>query len=203
MTGFGLFSDPARRAVCQGLVNLLRTATNKGGNNLVPRSHLRFQELSDKYSETGLKPDTGVIIRNNPSELAGAIKVQMFPGDALVWDDRTIHGNGPGIGVGPTEPELERAAVLCSMYPRSLVAAPIILESRQIAIAKGFTGGTGGWCGHNPIWETNGNQGGGGRMEPPTEEQVLQFRSDRNPRFRVGGFGVGDHSLTPEQLALV
>ena len=51
--------------------------------------------------------------------------------------------------------------------------------------------------------ETMADQGGGGRMEPPTEEQVLEFRSNRNPRFRVGGFGAGDFTLTPEQLALV
>jgi hypothetical protein len=86
--------DPKRRAVCQGLVNLLPTAAHKGGNVLVPRSHHRYHELSQKYSDHGLKPDTGDIIQNNPEEIAGAIKVEMLPGDALVWDDRTIHGNG-------------------------------------------------------------------------------------------------------------
>ena len=114
--------DPYRRAVCQGLVNLLPTAANKGGNVLVPRSHGRFHALAQRFSADGRKPDTGDIIQNNPEEIAGAIKVQMFPGDALVWDDRTIHGSGPGVGAGPTAPELERAAVLCSMYPRVLTA---------------------------------------------------------------------------------
>ncbi len=192
--------DPGRRAVCQGLVNLLPTAAHKGGNVVVPRSHRRYHELSQKYSQNGLKPNTGDIIQNNPEELAGAIRVEMYPGDALVWDDRTIHGNGPGVGPGPTDPELERAAVLCSMYPRSL-AAPEVLKSRVVAIANGYTGGTGGWCGHNPCYETNGNQGGGGR-DQPTNEEIEAWRKSLNPRFRIGGV-TRDHELTVEQMALV
>ena len=104
------------------------------------------------------------------------------------------------MGPGSMEPELERAAVLCSMFPRAL-ASPTVLESRQIAIDRGFTGGTGGWCGHNPCYETNGNQGGGGR-DPPTEEEVEQWRGGLNPRFRVGGV-TRDHELTPAMMALV
>ena len=95
---------------------------------------------------------------------------------------------------------MERCAVLCSMYPRALTPAEV-LESRQIAIAKGFTGGTGGWCGHNPCWETNGNQGGGGRAQP-TAEEVEKWRASLNPRFRVGRVGV-DHQLSDAQMALV
>lgn len=192
--------DPERRAVCQGLVNLLPTAAHKGGNVVVPRSHCRYRELSEKYSENGLKPNTGDIMRSHPEELAGAIRVEMFPGDALVWDDRTIHGSGPGVGAGATDPELERAAVLCSMYPRSL-ATQTVLESRKLAIAKGYTGGTGGWCGHNPCYETNGNQGAGGRA-PPTGEEIAAWRASLNPRFRIGGV-TRDHDLTADQMALV
>ena len=191
--------DPHERAVCQGLVNLLPTAANKAGNVVVPRSHQRYAALA-LQTEAGLKPDTGDIIKHSPEEIAGAIKVQMFPGDALTWDDRTIHGSGPGVGQGPSEPELERAAVLCSMYPRARTPSGV-LKSRQIAIANGFTGGTGGWCGHNPCWETNGNQGGGG-SRAPTAEEVESWRAGLNPRFRVGGV-TRDHELTEEQMALV
>jgi hypothetical protein len=60
-----------------------------------------------------------------------------------IGDDRTIHGSGPGVGARPTSPELERAAVLVSMYPRAL-AKPAVLASRVRAIELGWSGGGGG-----------------------------------------------------------
>jgi hypothetical protein len=49
------------------------------------------------------------------------------------------------------------------------------------------------------MYETNGNQGGGGRSGPWPEEDVEGWRAQMNPRFRVGR----PPQLTPAQLALV
>ena len=190
--------DPGARAYCQGLVNLVPTAPNRAGNVVVPRSHRRYQKLARQYSKDGLKPDCQLIVDKYPQELRGAIRAQMQAGDALIWDDRTIHGSGPGIGPGPTEPELERAAVLVSMYPRAR-ARPAVLASRVRAIEFGWSGGGGGWCGHNQLYETNGNQGGGGRSGPWPEENVARWKRGLNPRFAIRG----PPTLTPEQRAVV
>ena len=76
--------DPAARAYCQGLVNLIPTALNRAGNVLVPRSHARYGELSRKFSADGLKPDVGRIAEHHPHELVSPPLPSLLPAVDIV-----------------------------------------------------------------------------------------------------------------------
>lgn len=122
----------------QGLVNLLPVTAASGGNTLVPKSHLSFDDLEDKYPElvANLKSELFMIPKDDPV-LEDHMSPLLEPGDLLLWDSRTIHCNCPGTGDGE-EAKLLRAASLITMVPRSK-ATEEVLEKRREACRSAMT----------------------------------------------------------------
>ena len=57
--------------------------------------------------------------RERPEIFREVINAHLEAGDVFLWTDETLHQACPGRGVGPTEPELMRAAVYVCMSPKS------------------------------------------------------------------------------------
>ena len=141
----------------QGFVNLRPTSAATGGNYVVPRSHLVYEELEAfrksladdlQYSGARAHPDFyELVARERPELFEQVISAHLEPGDVFLWTDMTLHQACPGRGVGPTEPELMRAAVYVCMSPTSK-ATPAILEQRRLAVHYN-TGN--GHTAHHPV----------------------------------------------------
>ena len=75
----------------------------------------------------GSRPDLARLLAADP-QLAGSVRlVRLQPGDLMLWDDRTIHGNAPGRAPAHGQPppptaELARASVFVSMSPLALMS---------------------------------------------------------------------------------
>ena len=82
-----------------------------------------------------------------------AIIAHVEPGDALLWDDRMLHGNCPGIAPpsGPDSPllqkQLARAGAVVNMSPKKW-ASEEALQTRRLATERGVGNGH---RSHHPI----------------------------------------------------
>jgi hypothetical protein len=65
-----------------------------------------------------------------------------FPARAVLWDDRTLHCNAPGVGEAPATAELLRACCYVCMTPKAN-ASPEVIAGRHRAVELGW--GTGGY----------------------------------------------------------
>jgi len=125
----------------QGLVNLLPMHPSIGGNVLIPKSHMDFPNIKDKYPERVAKVPRQIdhfrYPANDPLLTTGAknhpIMCHLEVGDMLLWDSRTIHCSGPGLEDPATaDPVLARAVSLVCMMPRSLCPEEV-MEIRKRA----------------------------------------------------------------------
>jgi len=123
----------------QGLVNLLPMDETTGGNVLIPKSHLDFPNLINKYpykisiipkdiDHFRYPPNDPLLINNNNKPIMCHLEV----GDLLLWDSRTIHCSGPGLADPSPRTQLMRAISLVCMMPRH--KCPIdIIKDRKLA----------------------------------------------------------------------
>jgi ectoine hydroxylase-related dioxygenase (phytanoyl-CoA dioxygenase family) len=124
----------------QGLVNLLPTSPETGGNIVAPGSHRLFEHIPEQYSERldRIHPsidhfrfpnDDPNLTENQP------IMCHMEAGDLLLWDSRTIHCSAPSLTTPNKCNGLLRAASLVCMMPRAKSNSGVI-EKRKDAVAK-------------------------------------------------------------------
>ena len=124
----------------QGLVNLLPTSPETGGNIVVPGSHRLFEHIPEQYSERldrihpsidhfRFPKDDPNLTENQP------IMCHMEAGDLLLWDSRTIHCSAPSLTTPSKCNGLLRAASLVCMMPRAKSNSAVI-EKRKDAVAK-------------------------------------------------------------------
>ena len=130
---------PGKHCV-QGLVNLLPTSPETGGNVVIPGSHRLFEKIPEQYTERldRIHPsidhfrfpnDDENLVQNQP------IMCHMEAGDLLLWDSRTIHCSAPSLTTPSRDNELLRAASLICMMPRSKSNEDVI-SRRKAAVSK-------------------------------------------------------------------
>ena len=128
---------PGKHCV-QGLVNLLPTSQETGGNVVIPGSHRLFEKIPEQYAERldRIHPsidhfrfpnDDENLVQNQP------VMCHMEAGDLLLWDSRTIHCSAPSLTKPSRDDELLRAASLICMMPRSK-SNPAVIEQRKAAV---------------------------------------------------------------------
>jgi hypothetical protein len=125
----------------QGLVNLIATSPQTGGNVLIPGSHKQFASIPEVYPQRLGRVPLSVDHFRFPSDdpmLLGTppIMCHMEAGDILLWDSRTIHCSSASLeSPDKAEPALMRAVSLVCMMPRKLTA-PEVLEQRRKAVER-------------------------------------------------------------------
>jgi hypothetical protein len=124
----------------QGLVNLIATSPNVGGNVLIPGSHKKFASIPEVYPERlGRIPLTVDHFRFPADDplLAGTppIMCHLEAGDLLLWDSRTIHCSSAALEPPDPRPELMRAVSLVCMMPRRLTSSEV-LDQRKRAVER-------------------------------------------------------------------
>jgi ectoine hydroxylase-related dioxygenase (phytanoyl-CoA dioxygenase family) len=132
-------SKPGKQCI-QGLVNLLPTSREIGGNVIIPGSHKFFENLPNEYEErlSRLPLDIDHFrFPNDDPKLSSskAVMCHMEPGDLLLWDSRTIHCSNSGSELDQDTTGLIRAASLICMMPKNL-SSEDILEKRREAVEK-------------------------------------------------------------------
>ena len=124
----------------QGLVSLLPTTPETGGNVVIPGSHRLFESIPERYTERLARipesvdhfrfPADDPQLADTPPRMA-----HVEAGDLLLWDSRTIHCSSPAL-VESAQAErsgLLRAASLVCMMPRAR-SNPKVIERRRAAI---------------------------------------------------------------------
>lgn len=117
-------------------MNLCPTSPETGGNYVVPKSHLVYDELEvwkESLPAEQREEFYKLVAEQRPEIFREVINAHLEPGDTFLWTDMTLHQRCPGRGVGPTKPELIRAAVYVCMSPKSK-ATPEVLEERRKAV---------------------------------------------------------------------
>jgi hypothetical protein len=137
------YPDIDNRKYIQGLVNIVKTTPEGGGNVIVPRSHKMYKELVEELGQgegerRGM--DVQLVRKERPDVFANAIYTHLEAGDVFLWDDRTLHCNAPGIGQAPATPELLRSCCYVCMTPKTS-ATPDVIAGRRRAVELGW--GTG------------------------------------------------------------
>ena len=132
-------SRPGKQCV-QGLVNLLPTSEEIGGNVMVPGSHKFFKNIPQEYEERLAKLPLGVDhfrFPNDDPKLSSQkpIMCHMEVGDMLLWDSRTIHCSNSGSFLPKKTNELIRAASLICMMPKEK-SNPSVIKQRREAVEK-------------------------------------------------------------------
>ena len=132
-------SRPGKQCV-QGLVNLLPTSEEIGGNVMVPGSHKFFKNIPQEYEERLSKLPLGVDhfrFPNDDPKLSSQkpIMCHMEVGDMLLWDSRTIHCSNSGTSLSKGTKELVRAASLICMMPKEK-SNPEVIKRRREAVKK-------------------------------------------------------------------
>ncbi|MBI81180.1 MAG: hypothetical protein CMD85_04070 [Gammaproteobacteria bacterium] len=132
-------SRPGKQCV-QGLVNLLPTSEEIGGNVMVPGSHKFFKNIPQEYEERLAKLPLGVDhfrFPNDDPKLSSQkpIMCHMEVGDMLLWDSRTIHCSNSGTSLSKGTKELVRAASLICMMPKEK-SNPEVIKRRREAVKK-------------------------------------------------------------------
>jgi hypothetical protein len=137
--------DPHARYYAQGVVNLVPSTADTGGNVVVAGSHRHYPSLNKQ----GI---TAEIVAARPEVFIGNIIIaHVEAGDAILWDDRAIHCNHPGVtGTVPAGDSLLRVACYCTMAPAATAVAEV-LEIRKACVEQGWVSGSGGWCAHRVI----------------------------------------------------
>ncbi len=136
----------------QGFVSLVRGSPCVGGNTLIPGSHAQYAEFVRDFGSVEKGLPVSEIIAHRPEVFERGIVAHVEQGDALLWDDRTLHGNCTGI-VAPAadsplfKPQLARAGAVVNMSPKRW-ASPEALETRRIATERGVGNGH---RSHHPI----------------------------------------------------
>ena len=133
---------PGKHCV-QGLVNLLPTSPDTGGNVMVPRSHLLHDRIPELYRERLARIDKSIDHFRFPKDDQlfneyPPITCHMEAGDLLLWDSRTIHCSSPPTDTktsAPDDSSLVRAISLICMMPRSK-SNPDVIERRKAAVAN-------------------------------------------------------------------
>lgn len=130
---------PGKHCV-QGLVNLLPTSPETGGNVIVPRSHRLFEHIPEQYAERLDRIHPSIDHFRFPNDDANLVENQpimchMEAGDLLLWDSRTIHCSAPSLNTPSRDDQLLRAASLVCMMPRAKSNAKVI-EMRKQAVEK-------------------------------------------------------------------
>ena len=128
-------SRPGKQCV-QGLVNLLPTSEEIGGNVMVPGSHKFFKNIPQEYEERLAKLPLGVDhfrFPNDDPKLSSQkpIMCHMEVGDMLLWDSRTIHCSNSGTSLSKGTKELIRAASLICMMPKEKSNSEVIKRRRE------------------------------------------------------------------------
>jgi ectoine hydroxylase-related dioxygenase (phytanoyl-CoA dioxygenase family) len=132
-------SKPGKQCV-QGLVNLLPTYKEIGGNVVIPGSHKFFKDIPDEYHERLSKLPLEIDhfrFPNDDPKLSSdtAVMCHMEPGDMLLWDSRTVHCSSSGTSLDQETNTLIRAASLICMMPKHLTSEDV-LEQRREAVDK-------------------------------------------------------------------
>jgi ectoine hydroxylase-related dioxygenase (phytanoyl-CoA dioxygenase family) len=132
-------SKPGKQCI-QGLVNLLPTSKEIGGNVIIPGSHKFFKDLPNEYHERLSKLPLEIDhfrFPNDDPKLSSdkAVMCHMEPGDMLLWDSRTIHCSNSGTNLNQETNTLIRAASLICMMPKHLTSEDV-LEQRREAVDK-------------------------------------------------------------------
>ena len=132
-------SKPGKQCI-QGLVNLLPTSEEIGGNVVIPGSHKFFKDLPEEYrdrlSKLPLEIDHFRFPNDDPKLASNkAVMCHMEPGDMLLWDSRTIHCSNSGTNLNQETNTLIRAASLICMMPKHL-SSEDVLEQRREAVEK-------------------------------------------------------------------
>lgn len=130
---------PGKHCV-QGLVNLVESSPQTGGNVVVPGSHKLFEQIPELYAERLARIHPTIDHFRFPNDDPGLsdyqpIMAHLHPGDLLLWDSRTIHCSAPGTEHPETRDQLLRAASLVCMMPREKSNAEVI-ALRKAAVAK-------------------------------------------------------------------
>lgn len=150
--------DPSTRYYAQGVVNLVRSSPDAGGNVIVSGSHKHYATLNREFfSKSGNQRITPEIVAAYPEIFVGNVIIaHVEPGDVVLWDDRSIHCNHPGVtGTIPARDGLLRAAMYCTMAPAATAVAEVV-KSRKQCIAEGWGSGSGGWCAHRVVTPSTG-----------------------------------------------
>jgi hypothetical protein len=136
------------REYVQGLVNLIRTSPATGGNVVLSGSHRHFFEIMERFGDLNaprgsVNLDLLAAADAMPEVFASAMIAHLEAGDVFLWDDRTIHCNGPGMATeGDTTVQLSRAAVYVTFTPRSKTSAEVLAMRRLMPQRGLFTGHT-------------------------------------------------------------
>jgi hypothetical protein len=130
----------------QGLVSLLPTSPETGGNVMIPGSHKRFASIPDDYTDRLARIHSSIDHFRYPADdpqLAETppIMAHLEAGDLLLWDSRTIHCSSPalvepaasGQAGGPDQAQLLRAVSLICFMPRAR-SNPEVIAQRKDAV---------------------------------------------------------------------
>ncbi|MFT5530044.1 MAG: hypothetical protein ACI91O_000051 [Candidatus Poriferisodalaceae bacterium] len=124
----------------QGLVSLLPSSLEDGGNIVIPGSHRMFESIPDLYPERLARIDSSIDHFRFPADdpqLADTppIMCHIEAGDLFLWDSRTVHCSSPGTGNQSANSELLRAASLICMMPKAR-SNPETIKQRRAAVEK-------------------------------------------------------------------
>ena len=128
-------SKPDRVCV-QGIVNLLPADETTGGLMVIPRSHLRFQELLSVWKKTG--NNSKIPVFHEILQEGFGLLIHAQPGDLLLWDSRTVHCNTPSfvqpraLANDDAPPELLRMISYICMTPLAFATKPDELIERRL-----------------------------------------------------------------------
>ena len=120
----------------QGLVNLIETSPEVGGNILIPGSHLLHDSIADRYPERLGRIHPSIDHFRYPSDdplLADTppIMAHLDAGDLLLWDSRTIHCSSPGTDPNSGGASMQRAVSLICMMPKARSNDEVIERRRR------------------------------------------------------------------------
>ena len=137
-------SHGLHRDYAQGFVALQRTAEDLDNNVVIPGSHRLFEKWGLDYfdpspsgGKRGIRYDL-LTPEALPSKCHG-ISTHLEPGDAFVWDSRTLHGACTGsynAANAENATRLARFAAYICYSPRSSASAEVIRQRHQ-ALANG------------------------------------------------------------------
>jgi len=120
----------------QGLVNLIQTSPQSGGNVLIPGSHKTFSSIPTLYPERLGRipleidhfrfPADDPLLKGTPP-----IMCHLEAGDLLLWDSRTIHCSSASLQDPEAKPELMRAVSLVCMMPKKLTDEKVLGQRKR------------------------------------------------------------------------
>lgn len=119
------------RHAVQGFVSLYESNSQTGGLTVVPKSHLRFEEVVEDQQNPKMDYCTvqpySAILQEMPRRL-----VSCQPGDLVLWDSRTVHANAPAPDepAGPADKLLRAVGYIC-MTPASFAPEDVRTNRRS------------------------------------------------------------------------